>query len=244
MLTPYAVFELAARVVEAARGHLKVAALLGAPVINLHCGRPQPDRRLWRADLAAQSSGLRQIAREAAAVGLGVTVEAPHRHGLCRTIAEALELLDAIDEPAVSHLLDVSHVHAGGNRATDAVAAFGRECTRRGVPPPTVSMFGTPCLTWRGVPVVPCDKLEVSPATGTSKVLLMRVGEQEQGVVGLHQTGIPGEQQPSLSVRFMGINRKAIGSYLISLYCSAAVLADDALGMLEDVEVGHYHEYK
>jgi sugar phosphate isomerase/epimerase len=35
-------------------------------------------------------------------------------------------LLDAIDEPAVSHLLDVSHVHAGGGRATDAVAAFGR----------------------------------------------------------------------------------------------------------------------
>jgi hypothetical protein len=48
---------------------------------------------------------------------------------------------------------------------------------------------------------------------------------------------------PSLSVRFMGINRKAIASYLISLYCSAAVLTHDALGVLEDVDVGKFHDY-
>jgi hypothetical protein len=42
----------------------------------------------------------------------------------------------------------------------------------------------------------------------------------------------------------MGINHKAIASYLISLYCSLAVLTDDALGVLENVEVGKYHEYK
>jgi hypothetical protein len=46
-----------------------------------------------------------------------------------------------------------------------------------------------------------------------------------------------------LSVRFMGINRKAIASYLVSLYCSLAVLTDDALGVLENVEVGKYHAY-
>jgi hypothetical protein len=28
-----------------------------------------------------------------------------------------------------------------------AIAAFGRECTRRGVPPPTVSLFGSQFLT-------------------------------------------------------------------------------------------------
>ncbi len=74
-------------------------------------------------------------------------------------------------------------------------------------------------------------------------MLLMRVGEAEQGVVGLHQTGIPGEQMPSLSVRFMGIDSKAIASYLVTTYFSAAVLTADALGVLEDVEVGYYHEY-
>jgi hypothetical protein len=40
-----------------------------------------------------------------------------------------------------------------------AIGAFGREATRRGVPPPTVSLFGSQFLTWRGVPLVPSDKV-------------------------------------------------------------------------------------
>ncbi len=122
-----------------------------------------------------------------------------------------------------------------------AIAAFGRECTRRGVPPPTVTMFGSPFLTWRGLPLVPSDKVPVDEA-GRTKILLLRTGEKKQGVIGLFQPGVPGEVTPSLSVRFMGINRKAIASYLVSLYCSLAVLTEDALGVLEDVEVGKYHE--
>ncbi|MGX7744241.1 family 2A encapsulin nanocompartment shell protein [Rhodopseudomonas parapalustris] len=123
-----------------------------------------------------------------------------------------------------------------------AIAAFGRECTRRGVPPPTINMFGSPFLTWRGLPLVPSDKVPFNEA-GRTKILLLRTGEKKQGVVGLFQPGVPGEVAPSLSVRFMGINRKAIASYLISLYCSLAVLTEDALGVLDDVEVGTYHEY-
>jgi hypothetical protein len=123
-----------------------------------------------------------------------------------------------------------------------AIAAFGRECTRRGVPPPTVTLFGSPFITWRGLPLIPSDKLYVDDA-GKTNILLLRTGEKKQGVVGLFQPGIPGEVAPSLSVRFMGINRKAVASYLISLYCSAAVLTHDALGVLEGVEVGKYHQY-
>jgi Phage capsid-like protein len=126
-----------------------------------------------------------------------------------------------------------------------AIAAFGRECTRRGVPPPTITLFGTPFVTWRGVPFVPSDKIKVEGANGaeTSKILLIRTGEKKQGVVGLFQPGVPGEVAPSLSIRFMGINRKAIASYLISLYSSLAVLTDDALAALDDVQVGRYPEY-
>jgi hypothetical protein len=124
-----------------------------------------------------------------------------------------------------------------------AIAAFGRECTRRGVPPPTVTLFGNPFLTWRGLPLIPCDKLAVS-AENTTSILLLRTGERKRGVVGLFQPGIPGEVSPSLSVRFMGINQRGAASYLVSLYCSAAVLTDDALGVLENVSVGNYHEYQ
>jgi Phage capsid-like protein/Cyclic nucleotide-binding domain len=132
-----------------------------------------------------------------------------------------------------------------------AIAAFGRECTRRGVPPPTTTMYGSPFLTWRGVPIVPCDKLlvdgraRVGSRAGTTNILLLRVGEREQGVVGLHTSGLPGEPEglPGLSVRLMNINRRAVASYLLTLYFSAAVLIEDAIAVLEGVEVGRYHEY-
>jgi hypothetical protein len=124
------------------------------------------------------------------------------------------------------------------------IAAFGRECTRRGVPPPTVSLFGTPFLTWRGVPLIPTNKINVRSKDNKSKILLVRVGERKQGVIGLFQPGLPGEQSPGLSVRFTGIDQRALASYLVSLYCSAAVLTDDAIALLEDVDVGQYYDYK
>ncbi len=123
-----------------------------------------------------------------------------------------------------------------------AIAAFGRECTRRGVPPPTVALFGSQFITWRGVPIIPCDKLRVTK--GKTNILLLRTGESRQGVVGLYQPNLPGQQSMGLSVRFMGINHKAIASYLVSLYCSLAVLTDDAIAVLENVDVGNYYDYK
>lgn len=123
-----------------------------------------------------------------------------------------------------------------------AIAAFGRECTRRGVPPPTVSLFGSQFITWRGIPLIPSDKLPI--VNGKSKILLLRVGESKQGVIGLYQPNLPGQQTMGLSVRFMGINHKAIASYLVSLYCSLAVLTEDAIAVLEDVGVDHYYDYK
>jgi hypothetical protein len=121
------------------------------------------------------------------------------------------------------------------------IAAFGRECTRRGVPPPTITLFGSPFLTWRGLPLVPCDKLPIKG--NKSDVMLMRVGERKRGVIGLFQPGLPGEVSPSLSVRLMGINQSGGAAYLLSLYCSVAVMTHDALGLLEGVTIDHYHEY-
>jgi hypothetical protein len=131
-----------------------------------------------------------------------------------------------------------------------AVAAFARECTRRGVPPVTANIAGGNFITWRGIPIVPTDKLFVDGQknpkgkAGKTNILLVRTGEAKRGVVGLYQAGLPNEQSRGLSVRFRGIDDNGVASYLLSLYCSVAILADDAIGVLEDVEVGDYYDYK
>ena len=112
---------------------------------------------------------------------------------------------------------------------------------RVGVPPPTVSLFGSPFLTWRGLPLIPSDKVRIKE--NKTEMLLMRVGERKRGVVGLFQPGLAGEVNPSLSVRMMGIDQAGTAKYLISLYCSVAVLTHDALGCLEDIAIDRYHEY-
>ncbi|MEH2362017.1 family 2B encapsulin nanocompartment shell protein [Nostoc sp.] len=117
------------------------------------------------------------------------------------------------------------------------IAAFSRECNRRGIYPQSIDMDGSKVIAWRNVPILPCNKIPISKKQ-TSSILVLRTGEKDQGVIGLHQTGIADEYQPSLSVRFMGISEKAIASYLVTAYYSAAVLVPDALGILEDVEIG------
>jgi len=130
-----------------------------------------------------------------------------------------------------------------------AIAAFQRECTRRGVPPSTTSLFGGSFILWRGIPIIPTDKLFVdglkNPKSkgGKTNIMLVRTGEAKRGVVGLYQTGLQNEQGRGLSVRFRGVDNKGLASYLLSLYCSAAILADDAIAVLEDVEVGNYYDY-
>mgnify|MGYP003576822225 CR=1 FL=1 len=117
------------------------------------------------------------------------------------------------------------------------IAAFGQECTRRGLYPSIVGVQGSRFMGWRGVPLLPCDKIPIT-AERTSSILVLRTGAEDQGVVGLHNVGIPDEVEPSLSVRRMEVNDKAISSYLVSVYFSAALLVPDALGVLENIELG------
>ena len=117
------------------------------------------------------------------------------------------------------------------------IAAFGAECNRRGVYPQTIDMFDRRVTAWRGIPLLPVDKFPISEGN-TSSILLMRTGQEKQGVVGLHSVGIPGEIEPGISVREMGINDQAITNLLVTTYFSCAVLVPDALGILENCELG------
>jgi hypothetical protein len=123
-----------------------------------------------------------------------------------------------------------------------AIAAFAREATRRGVPPPTVSLFGSQFITWRGIPLIPSNKLQIGENHKTS-ILLLRMGEAHQGIVGLQKAGVTGEVEPGLSVRYIGTNENSIASHLVTRYFSAAVLTQDAIARLDDVVVNSYHEY-
>ncbi|MEV0241640.1 family 2B encapsulin nanocompartment shell protein [Streptomyces sp. NPDC050674] len=116
------------------------------------------------------------------------------------------------------------------------IAAIGRGFNACGLYPDHVDLGGQSVPAWRGVPILPCNKIPVSKEQ-TSSIIAMRTGEKNQGVIGLHQTGLPDEYEPGLSVRFMGINEQAIISYLVSTYYSAAVLVPDALGVMENVQI-------
>ncbi|AWW41177.1 MULTISPECIES: family 2B encapsulin nanocompartment shell protein [Streptomyces] len=118
-----------------------------------------------------------------------------------------------------------------------AIAAFFRQCNKRGLVPGTATVNGHEIPAWRGVPLFPCSKIPVSDQH-TSSIIALRTGEADQGVVGLRQTGIPEEYQPGLNVRFMGIDTAAIINYLVTAYYSLAILVPDAAGVLENVQLG------
>jgi hypothetical protein len=86
--------------------------------------------------------------------------------------------------------------------------------------------------TTKSVPQMPVS------GSGTTAIVAMRTGEDDAGVIGLRRTGPSGRTEPGLNVRFGGIDAKGILSYQVSAYYSAAVLVPDALGVLENVELG------
>jgi hypothetical protein len=111
------------------------------------------------------------------------------------------------------------------------IARFGHECTKRGVCIGAVEMLGSPFQTWRGIPIIPSDKVLID-AKGNTSMLLLRVGVENQGVVGLHHAGVRNEVIPSVSMRLSGIDNKSIATYVLSLYHSVAVHTEHALGTL------------
>ena len=114
-----------------------------------------------------------------------------------------------------------------------AMVRFGQECTARGVCIGTVEMFGSPFFTWRGVPIVPSDKINVGN-DGSTEVMLLRVGEDRQGVVGLSGTAKTGREiAPGITAKFNGTDKQGLQRFLLTRYVSLDVLVPDALGILK-----------
>lgn len=113
-----------------------------------------------------------------------------------------------------------------------AIAAFGRECNNRNITLTTVKIFESNFYTWRGIPIIPSDKLIIDNSNDiqSTDIILMRTGEEIQGVVGLRK-------ESASDVRYMGINDQSISNYLVTKHFSVAVLVPDAIAKLKNVKI-------
>jgi hypothetical protein len=120
-----------------------------------------------------------------------------------------------------------------------AIAAFARRCNLAGLRPGTAAVGEErrPVLSWRGVPLLPCDKLPISPDQETT-ILVLRPGEDRQGVIGLRPAGLPDQHEPGVSVRRLGIDGQAVTSYLVSAYYSVVMPVPNCVCALTGVSLG------
>jgi Phage capsid-like protein len=138
-----------------------------------------------------------------------------------------------------------------------AIAAFSRQCNRRGVSPDEVTVDGVRLHGWRGLPLLPCDKLPIA-ADHTTTILVVRPGEERQGIIGLRPATKPDpatrpdpatesdpateadpatDDHPGVIVQRMRTGQDAVTGYLVSDYFSLAVLIPNAVCALDGVQL-------
>ena len=103
-------------------------------------------------------------------------------------------------------------------------------CTTAGIYPGYVEMFGATFSTWRGIPLVPCDKLF---RKNTYDIFLIRTGERDNGVVQLYNNNISANGVPSLVVKENSTDDYGLISYRVSYYFNIAVLSKDSVFLCE-----------
>ncbi|MHA2502661.1 MAG: hypothetical protein ACXAE3_07320 [Candidatus Kariarchaeaceae archaeon] len=141
----------------------------------------------------------------------------------------------------------------------ETLQAFRAECNRQGIKLDHKEMWGSQFTCWRGLPILPTNKLYLTPEShdgkdrsaaektqyemndrerGTShtSILLARFGEMKQGVVSLFPKGMTGSKMfPLIEIDFMGLDERSVASYLLSTYAAIAVLTPGALARADVV---------
>ncbi len=115
----------------------------------------------------------------------------------------------------------------------EALAEVRKRATAQSIYLREVELFGSVFSTWRGLPIIPTNKLGVvSSGQGyTTSVVVMRLGQARQGVVCLCAKGAEGSSRlPYITVDFMGLTDDAVARYLMTCYVAMAVLSPGALG--------------
>jgi len=106
------------------------------------------------------------------------------------------------------------------------------------VPPVVVSLFGAQFITWRGIPLV---RRTGAGGGRQDKVILVRTGEERQGVVGLFQPAWSRAGAGAVGAvhRNQPVGDRDLPGHPLHVL---AVLTDDALGVLDDVRRDQFHE--
>lgn len=131
-----------------------------------------------------------------------------------------------------------------------ALMVLHKEATRQGITLESCEMFGSVFTMWRGLPILPSNKLYLRYCTGkqkevmslhtldrpdacmTTNVLLLRMGEAKQGVVSLYAEGTEGSQRfPLVKIDFMGIDDNSVASYLMTMYAGIALTTPGCLAV-------------
>lgn len=166
----------------------------------------------------------------------------------------------------VNNIAEAYHIHPGGPPTPDVLddilsrgwkgadvfamhpevlEVFHRELSNRGLASESVQMFGATFSAWRGLPIIPTNKLQLHGKSrklkenevqerergkSESEVLLLRVGEAKQGVVSLFAEGSgTGGPLPGIEMEQMYTDDQSVESYLLTLYSAMAVLTASAL---------------
>lgn len=131
-----------------------------------------------------------------------------------------------------------------------ALMVFHKEANRLGITLETCEMLGGIFTMWRGLPILPSNKLYLyyrpgkhketahlhmldrPDGTCTTNVVLLRMGEAKQGVVSLFAEGTEGTKRfPLIKIDYMGTDDASIASYLMTMYAGIAVTVPGSLAV-------------
>lgn len=121
------------------------------------------------------------------------------------------------------------------------LTAIGRACTKYGLIPESRIILGANFITWRGIPIIPCESVPLynDNENLTTDILLIRVGVEDRGVIGLHNNSVFNPFNiPSLSVKAKASgNSGAITEYLVTKYFSIKILSPSAVAILKQINI-------
>ncbi len=108
-------------ILRSALAHLKLAAQLASDGLNVICGKLAVQGGDYATPASVQAKGLKEIAKEAARLGLNLNVGPQPNGDSSRSLEQARILVEQIEEGNVFFLLDLSQMQAAGAHPEEAV---------------------------------------------------------------------------------------------------------------------------